>query len=72
MCFVASDIHIIYFYEELTSWQVVIVDVSECLLKEMGVMFVSNDRLGYGLNDVNLKQILESAAKDVAHVADRA
>ncbi|KAG0588242.1 hypothetical protein KC19_2G228100 [Ceratodon purpureus] len=44
--------------------------VSESLLKEMGVRFVSIDRPGYGLSDFNPKQTFESAAKDVAHVAD--
>ncbi|XP_024393681.1 uncharacterized protein [Physcomitrium patens] len=44
--------------------------VSESLLKDMGVRFVAIDRPGYGFSDFNPKQTFESAAKDLAHVAD--
>jgi len=44
--------------------------VSESLLKEIGVRLVSVDRPGYGGSDFNPKQTFETAAKDVAQVAD--
>lgn len=37
---------------------------------EMGVRLVSIDRPGYGLSDFNRRQTLESAANDIAKVAD--
>lgn len=39
-------------------------------MKEMGVRLVSIDRPGYGQSDFNRHQTLESAAHDIAKVAD--
>jgi pimeloyl-ACP methyl ester carboxylesterase len=44
--------------------------VSESLLKDMGVRLVVIDRPGYGHSDFNPHQDFESAADDVAQVAD--
>jgi len=47
-----------------------IAGVSESLLKEMGVRLVSIDRPGYRGSEFNTKQTFETAAQDVAEVAD--
>lgn len=44
--------------------------VSEDLLEEMGLRLVSIDRPGYGLSSSHPQQTFETAAKDVANIAD--
>lgn len=49
---------------------VLVLGVSEALLKEMGVRMIVIDRPGYGQSTSNPSQTFKTAATDVAHIAD--
>lgn len=44
--------------------------VSDSLLKEMGVRLIAIDRPGYGLSTPCPSQTFQTAAADIAHIAD--